>query len=131
MPAELASSSSLVPGVVHFNQALLGHSCQAPKGKAVPSLFRRFEHDRASCRESRCGHDADHRERQQHQSQQADAAGAIFVDQYAATEHADGLCDRHDAEKADGTGARLPTARLESSAPAIAIMGIADMVSRR
>jgi hypothetical protein len=32
---------------------------------------------------------------------------------------------------ADGTGARLPSARLESSAPAIAIMGIADMVSRR
>jgi hypothetical protein len=32
---------------------------------------------------------------------------------------------------ADGTGARLPQARLESSAPAIAIMGIAEMVSRR
>jgi hypothetical protein len=32
---------------------------------------------------------------------------------------------------ADGTGARLPPARLESSAPAIAIMGIAEMVSRR
>ncbi|MGZ4700446.1 MAG: hypothetical protein ACXV3B_10630 [Ilumatobacteraceae bacterium] len=32
---------------------------------------------------------------------------------------------------ADGTGARLPQARMESSAPAIAIMGIADMVSRR
>ncbi len=32
---------------------------------------------------------------------------------------------------ADGTGARLPPARLESSAPAIAIMGIADLVSKR
>jgi hypothetical protein len=32
---------------------------------------------------------------------------------------------------ADGTGARLAPARLESSAPAIEIMGIADMVSRR
>ena len=32
---------------------------------------------------------------------------------------------------ADGTGARLPPARMETSAPAIAIMGIGDMISRR